>query len=224
MTAGDPTGAHPASADEPVLLDRLFRIPRTGRLVSASARQPGEQDAVEPDRTDPDPTAKAPHLRCGPIEDSSPLEQPPDGSDDCVMVGSDDRRPGDDEDVPARLERGHHHPEHLTEPPPDPVSDHRAAELSARRQPETGHLEVRPQESCVEERVGPRGPETLQRREVLRAGDRHEPRRGAAASVRQTVSRFRPRTRRAASTRRPPVVFIRDRKPCSFARWRFLGW
>ena len=40
----------------------------------------------------------------------------------------------------------------------------------------------------------------------------------------KAVSRFRPRARRVAITRRPPGVRIRARKPCSLARCRFLGW
>ena len=39
----------------------------------------------------------------------------------------------------------------------------------------------------------------------------------------ETVSRFRPCLRRAASTLRPPLVFIRARKPCVFLPWRLRG-
>ena len=38
-----------------------------------------------------------------------------------------------------------------------------------------------------------------------------------------TVSCARPRARRRARTLRPFLVAIRARKPCTFARWRFLG-
>ena len=72
--------------------------------------------------------------------------------------------------------------------------------------------------------MGPNRPTALERHEILRTGEHHEPRPGSVAVERQAVSRFRPRARRAASTRRPPEVFIRARKPCSLARWRFLGW
>lgn len=36
--------------------------------------------------------------------------------------------------------------------------------------------------------------------------------------------RLRPRARRFDRTLRPPVVFIRARKPCTRARRRFFGW
>lgn len=39
-----------------------------------------------------------------------------------------------------------------------------------------------------------------------------------------TVSLARPRARRRASTLRPFLVAMRARKPCTFTRWRFLGW
>ena len=39
----------------------------------------------------------------------------------------------------------------------------------------------------------------------------------------QALSTLRPRRRRAASTRRPFLVDIRARKPCTLLRWRFLG-
>jgi hypothetical protein len=40
----------------------------------------------------------------------------------------------------------------------------------------------------------------------------------------QTVSRFRPFARRRFNTFRPPLVFMRSRNPCVFARRRRLGW
>ncbi len=40
----------------------------------------------------------------------------------------------------------------------------------------------------------------------------------------QTVSRFRPLARRRLSTFRPPLVFIRSRKPWVFFRRRWFGW
>jgi hypothetical protein len=38
-----------------------------------------------------------------------------------------------------------------------------------------------------------------------------------------TVSFFRPRARRRASTARPFLVSMRLRNPCVFARWRLFG-
>jgi hypothetical protein len=40
---------------------------------------------------------------------------------------------------------------------------------------------------------------------------------------RYTVTRWRPLSRRALRTRRPPLVFIRDRNPCTRLRRRTLG-
>src|SRR5437867_1712461 len=114
------------------------------------------------------------------------------------MVDSDDGWPGNDEDVPAGLERGRHHPECLAEPATDAIADHRTAEVSAGRQPEAGRLEIGPPEPGGQERMGPRGPASLKRDEILRAGEHHEPRRIRAAPDGQAVSRFRPRARRVA--------------------------
>ena len=158
------------------------------------------------------------------IPGAAPDQRPMHRSDQRVMVGLDDRRPGDDEHVPARLDRWRHRPEHLTESPADPVPDHRSAQAAAGRKPESRRLEVGPQEPGGEEGMGLDGPGTLDRREFLRAREHHESRRVGAAPGRQAVSRFRPRARRAARIRRPPGVRIRARKPCSLARWRFLGW
>jgi len=133
------------------------------------------------------------------------------------------RRSGDDQNVPAWLERGCHHPERLTKSPAHPVPNHRSAELASGRQAEACLLETSPSDSNYKQGMRPDDSLSLQCREVLRLGEHHQPRRVVAAVRRQTVSFFRPRRRRAASTRRPPVVFIRARKPCSLLRCRFLG-
>ena len=131
-------------------------------------------------------------------------QEPAQCPDQRVMVGLDDRGPGDDEDVPARLERGRHHPERLAESSPDPIPDHGAAELSPGRQSEPSRLEVGPQEPDGEQRVGPGRPRSADRREVLRAGEHHEPRRvlgRAPSSGRQLLSTTRASGRQDASTR-----------------------
>ena len=121
------------------------------------------------------------------------------------MVGLDDRGPGDDEDVPAGLERGRHHPERLAESPPDPVADHGAAELAPGRQPETRRLEVGPQEPDGEERVGPGRPR-IPRSPRSPAGERAS--RAAAglgrapSSGRQPLSTARASGGQDTSTRR----------------------
>jgi hypothetical protein len=66
MTAGDAPGAHPAAANETVLVDRLLGVPRTGGLVATAGGQPCEEHAICPDRTDPDPTAYPSHWPAGP--------------------------------------------------------------------------------------------------------------------------------------------------------------
>src|SRR3954447_3059552 len=55
VAAGDALGTHPAPFEQPVLVDRLLRVVRTGGLVPARGGQPDEHDAVEPDEPDPDP-------------------------------------------------------------------------------------------------------------------------------------------------------------------------
>jgi hypothetical protein len=140
------------------------------------------------------------------------------------MIGIHDPRSSNDEDVPAGLERGRHRPKRLAQSPSNPIADDCAAELAPGGEPEPRHLEVGPQEAPGKERMGPVGSVALERREVLWASEHHESRPLRAAPVDQTVSRFRPRARLAASTFRPPVVFIRARNPCSLARWRFFGW
>jgi len=224
VTAGDAPDAHPAAPDKAVLDDGLLGVSRARRLVAAARREPSEQQPVEPDEPDPDSTCQPCHLDRGTFQNASPAEESTHRPDEHVALGIDDRRPGDDEDVPAGLERGRHHPERLTESPAHPVANHRAAQPPSSRQPEPGRPEIRPPEAGVEQLMGSGDPLTLQRREVPRIGEHHEPRRLVAARVRQTVSRFRPLARRAARTRRPPVDFIRARKPCSLARCRFLGW
>jgi hypothetical protein len=50
----DPADAHPAPLQQSVPVDRLFRVARAGRLVSAAGRHPREEDPVEPDEPDSD--------------------------------------------------------------------------------------------------------------------------------------------------------------------------
>ena len=147
MATGDALGADPAALEEAVLLDRLLRVARAGGLVAAAGGQPREHDPVEPDQPDPDRLTSPWVLRVRRPWSRSPAQCP----DQRVVVGLDDRGPGDDEDVPAGLERGRHHPERLAESTPDPVADHRPTELSPGRESEPGRLEVRPQEPGGEE-------------------------------------------------------------------------
>ena len=99
MTAGDPPGAHPAPLEESVLLDGLLGVAGTGRFVAAARRHPREDDPVELDRT---------RSRCASTRGTSECAALDEGSaqspDQRVLIGIDDRRLGDDEDVPAGLE------------------------------------------------------------------------------------------------------------------------
>ena len=126
VAAGDPPGAHPGAPEEAVLLDRLLGVARAGRLVAAARRAAT--------RTGSDRRGSA---RCRPASRDSPA--PPSTPPRCEEFGAsaptrsrwsalDDRRPGDDQDVPAGLERGRHRPDRLAEPSPDAVPDHGAAE------------------------------------------------------------------------------------------------
>lgn len=151
------------------------------------------------------------------------MEEPCDRLGELFVGCRHERRAGDDQNVPAGLERGRQSPECLAEAAAKPIADDRSADLSTGRQSEPGISKVRPQDSYDEEGVGPNRPGFLERREVPWTGEHHETRR-VSASLDQAVSRFRPRARRAARIRRPPVDLIRARKPCSLARWRFFGW
>ncbi len=99
------------------------------------------------------------------------------------MVGPDDAGPGDDEDVPAWLERGRHHPERLSESAADPVPNDRTSQLASGRDPEASRREVGPQEPGGEQGVGPGRSLLLDRREVLRSREHHESRRRVPRSV-----------------------------------------
>ena len=91
-------------------------------------------------------------------EHASRTEDPAQCPDQCVVVGLDDRGPGDDEDVPAGLERGRHHPERLADPAPDAVPDHGSSEPLAGREPEPGLVKVRPDEPSDQQGVRPATP------------------------------------------------------------------
>src|SRR6266540_6328648 len=54
MTASDAPCSHPAPLEQAVLLDRLFRVARAGRLEPTAGWQPGEREPVEPDQSNPD--------------------------------------------------------------------------------------------------------------------------------------------------------------------------
>ena len=105
------------------------------------------------------------------------------------MVGGDERRPGDEEDVPAGLDVRLERPQHFPDPPPDrfrttapagarPVAmANRVISRSVRR--------IR----ADQEWMGPHGPALLERREVLRV-EHHEAATGigrARPSDRQTL-------------------------------------
>jgi hypothetical protein len=157
-------------------------------------------------------------------ENASPTEDLLQRPHERLVIRLDEPRFGHDQNVPSGLERRRHRPKTFAESPSHPVPDDGTAELAPGRQSEARDLEVGPQESSGQQRLSSECSGALQPREILRMREHHEPRPDSTATVDQAVSRLRPRARRAARTRRPPVVFIRARKPCSLARCRFLGW
>src|SRR5881394_253268 len=62
VTTGDPACSHPASPDETVALDCLLRVAGACWFVATAGRQPAEDDAVEPDEADADPSRHPCHL------------------------------------------------------------------------------------------------------------------------------------------------------------------
>ena len=156
-------------------------------------------------------------------QDAAAGEEPAECRPERPLIGPDDRRPGDHQNIPARSQRREQRPDLHPESPPNAIPDDRRAEGPSGRQAEPRYPKLGPEDSCGEERVRSDRTSFLECREVLRAGEHHEPRPEAVPGS-QADRRLRPRARRAARTRRPPVVLIRARKPCSLARWRFLGW
>jgi hypothetical protein len=130
------------------------------------------------------------------------------------------RLPGDHEYVPPRLQRAKETPDDLPEPTADPVPHDRPAEAAPGREPEAGPIQTVSGDSHRDERMGTPRSVALESPEVRGRAERLESSgaRPGGPWRRQTVRRRRPFARRAASTRRPPVVFIRARNPCSRAR------
>jgi hypothetical protein len=120
----------------------------------------------------------------------------------------------------------------MTEPPADPVSRHRRADLPAHDKPDPGRLVT----FGTHEQMP--GQQRLSRPAALLDGLRelcpspHPGRRGKhglltaaqAGRAGQTLTRARPFRRRAARTARPARVRMRSRNPCVFARRRLFGW
>ena len=100
---------------------------------------------------------------------------------------------------------------------------HGSSEPLAGGQSEPGLVKVVPDEPSDEQGVASRDAALRQPGEVARAGEHDEAQRVVTALAGQAESFCRPLARRVESTRRPPAVFMRARKPCSLARCRFLG-
>jgi hypothetical protein len=62
MAAADAADSHPGPFEQPVPINRLFRVARTRGLVPAARRQPRKENPVEPDEADTDPF----HVAVGP--------------------------------------------------------------------------------------------------------------------------------------------------------------
>jgi len=132
-------------------------------------------------------------------------------------------RPGGHEDIQAggRAPSGESEAKRLADPPASPIPSDRAT-----NGPRRHDRESRLQAICAEQAGGERGPlersaVAAERRYVAGApqarGTRH------VLLDQTTMMRLRPRARRADRTFRPPVVFMRARKPCTRARRRVFG-
>ena len=96
----------------------------------------------------------------------------------------------------------------LTQAPPRPIPLHGAPNLPTHGEPGAPRLFGRTPEDDHGRPVNPLAP-LEERLKISAGGQPFAPRKPA----RQTVSRFRPFARRRLSTFRPPLVFIRSRKP-----------
>lgn len=147
-------------------------------------------------------------------------------------------RPGcigshDDHHVSGRLQRVLVAPEDLTDQPLDAVTNHRVADLPARR-------DAKPRSNTVvgaaDDHEGrPRTPARAPLQLKIFATFSDPPRtrqsllgnrllQDGCLGGMLTVSRLRPLARRRLSTWRPPGVAMRARKPCVRFRRRLLGW
>jgi hypothetical protein len=115
----------------------------------------------------------------------------------------------------------------LAQPPPDAVALDRVAGLACDRDAEAGSLSgFGLQALSRDQREGRAGnaPCLAQRKEILALAQplRRAPNRCLLRRV-QADRRLRPRARRAASTLRPPLVDMRERKPWRRLRTSLLG-
>jgi hypothetical protein len=115
--------------------------------------------------------------------------------------------------------------ENRPKPPPHPIADDRAANLAANGQADAGLLTALGNQArqmfCSPAPALPRNSGEIRppaERSIASQA------RKSRAGGRQTVRRLRPFLRRAAITRRPFLVAIRERKPWTRLRRRLWGW
>jgi hypothetical protein len=128
-------------------------------------------------------------------------------------------RTADDHERRACGRRGARRAKCLAQPPARAIALDRVAKLPAHGEPDARWLVgLAPQHD--ERRTVDAFAPLEERLKIGASGQSLSSRESAG----QTVSRFRPFARRRFNTFRPPLVFIRSRKPCVFARRRRLGW
>jgi hypothetical protein len=128
-------------------------------------------------------------------------------------------RPAHNHDRSLARRRGPRDPVCLSKPTTNPISPHRPAYLPTHREPDSPrHPASTPQHDHRRSFDAPASPENCLELGACRQS--LAPREPPG----QTVSRFRPLARRRFKTFRPPLVFIRSRKPCVLARRRSFGW
>ena len=124
----------------------------------------------------------------------------------------------DDHERRMRRRRATHRTVGLAEAPARPIALHGAPNLAAHGESSASGLIGRTPEYDHRRPVNPLAP--LEKRLKISAGGQpFAPWKSAG----QTVSRLRPFARRRLRTFRPPLVFIRSRKPWVFFRRRTFG-
>ena len=114
----------------------------------------------------------------------------------------------------------------LADPPFDPIPHDRLAKGAWRGEPDAGTLRERFADAKRREQgTGVASPLVVDPSEILRPQQTNTFRKTRDGDYLSelTVSFFRPRARRRASTARPFLVSMRLRNPCVFARWRLFG-